>query len=112
MLQRHLVFIGLLIAWFCLMLSSCAYRPDVEQGNLLTDYDIQSIHQGMTENEVRSLLGDPVLIDVYKDDRLVYVYTFQHNHHAVQEKRLIVDFQNGRVTQHEWDDHPPAWGMS
>jgi len=80
--------------------SSCVYRPTVQQGNILTEKETRSIHVGMTRNEVISRLGQPVLKNIYYNDRLYYVYTVQPNRKSMKKRQLDIWFKSGRVTHY------------
>ena len=41
----------------CLIISSCVYRPDLQQGNLLKIENIDRIEVGMTKSQIRYLFG-------------------------------------------------------
>ncbi len=87
-------------------LSACAYRPPVQQGNLLSQEDLHAIHRGMSSYDVIHALGNPVLSNVYLDGRMVYIYTLQHNGHRMQKRQLIVTFRSGRVTNYTVQSSP------
>ena len=98
----------LLLLAFSVVISmtSCVYRPDTQQGNVITDADVRAIHQGMTADQIRFKLGDPILTNIFADNRMVYVYTFQHNHQKIQFKRLIIFLSNDRVTDYWFESQP------
>lgn len=100
MLKRTRI-LTLILAISLLSLTSCAYRPPVQQGNFLTNANIQSIHQGMTKSQVLGILGKPVLINLYKNGRLVYVYTLEPTRRSRQMRKLLIYFRSGRVTNYE-----------
>ncbi len=89
-------------------LTACVYHPDVQQGNVLTQKDLNALHDGMSAYEVQSLFGDPVLINIFKDNRIVYVYTFQKGHRPMTEKRLLVYLRNNRVVNYWTDSNAPT----
>ena len=103
--MRRIIIIGL-FTLVSLSLSACIYRPDVQQGNVITDIDLKGLHVGMTKDEVRSLFGDPLLVDLYDYNRMIYVYTFKHAHGKMQETRLIIYLRSDRVSRF-WTDHLP-----
>ena len=43
--------------------AGCVYRPDIQQGNLLSVEDIDQVTVGMTRSQVRYLLGTPMVSD-------------------------------------------------
>lgn len=91
--------IALIITLFSIGLASCkSYRYDVQQGNIITPGMVGSIHKGMTVLQVEKTLGTPILTNLYKDNRLVYLYTMQPGHGHYQQRKLVIYFRNGRVT--------------
>lgn len=103
--MRRIIIIGLLVL-ISFGLSACIYRPDIQQGNVITDIDLKGLHIGMSKDEVRSLFGDPLLVDLYDSRRIIYVYTFKHRRQQMQETRLIIYLRSDRVSNF-WTDHLP-----
>lgn len=81
-----------------LVLSGCVYKIDIQQGNIITDQDVQNIHPGMTVAAVKKMLGTPLTHNLYKTNQLYYVYTMKRGRHPRHERQLIVYFTNGRVS--------------
>ena len=78
--------------------SACVYELDVQQGNKLEPKDIESVEVGMTRNQVRFLLGTPVVNDVFHEDRWDYIYYFRAGRSKKPERRwLIVWFDENIV---------------
>lgn len=80
-------------------LSSCSFirKQTIEQGNIITPQMQSQLHTGMTEAQVRDVMGNPVLINIFTPNTIVYVYTYQKGHQAISEKRIICTFQRGRL---------------
>ena len=96
MLQRLIFATSLIIT-----LSGCIkpYQPPVQQGNILTTKSVNSIHTGMTSQEVSQILGKPVLTNLYRNNLSTYVYTYQpKNSNQLFKQQLIISFNNNRVT--------------
>ena len=92
----------------CIIITSCVYRPDLQQGNLLKIENIDRIELGMTKSQIRYLLGGPVMGNPYESDRWDYIYLYQNRMNAEpsaddQRYWLIVNFEDGKVTQIEKD---------
>ncbi|MDX5151652.1 MAG: outer membrane protein assembly factor BamE [Acidiferrobacterales bacterium] len=89
------------IALLALLLQSCIlYVPDVEQGNILTKEMIDKIKIGQSEQQVRFLLGSPLVQDAFHSDRWDYVYTLKKGRSKkVDQKRLTIIFNNGVVAK-------------
>ena len=72
---------GLLALW----LGGCAveryfleYRINVQQGNLVEQKQIVQLRPGMTRDQVRFVLGTPLLQDPFHAERWDYVYRFEN----------------------------------
>ena len=83
------------------LLSSCSYfsvhKTDVVQGNIITERDVSRLSRGMSPEEVKAIMGNPVLINFFTRDRMNYVYTFQTGIEQMQLKRLILEFNQRRL---------------
>jgi len=49
-----------------LLASGCVYQAALSQGNLLKQEDIDQVEVGMTRNQVRFLLGTPMIESTFK----------------------------------------------
>jgi len=100
----------------CVWLSACSYVPrvvteyriDVQQGNVLTQEMVAQLKPGQTRDQVRFILGTPMLTDVFHGQRWDYVYRFQNGRtNAVEARRLSVLFdQDGRLERVAGDVGP------
>lgn len=104
--MRRYNFIKLIV--LCFIVSSCVYRPDLQQGNLLKIENIDRIEVGMTKSQIRYLLGGPVIGNPYQTDRWDYIYLYQERMSSdplADDQRywLVVYFENERVVKIEKD---------
>ena len=51
--------------------SGCVYRANIAQGNFLEESDLEQLEIGMTRNQVRFLIGTPMVDDPFQGLRLV-----------------------------------------
>jgi len=85
-----------------------AYRPDVQQGNVVTKEMVDQLATGMTRDQVRFLLGTPALVSIFRQERWDYVYLLKRGSEAeVQSRRLTVHFKDDRLERFESDPMPP-----
>ncbi|MEY3953396.1 MAG: outer membrane protein assembly factor BamE precursor [Pseudomonadota bacterium] len=82
------------------------YRPDVLQGNVITREQMQLIREGLSREQVRAILGTPLLQSVFHAQRWDYVFAFQRSGQPVQQRRLTLIFENDRLVSYEGDDMP------
>jgi outer membrane protein assembly factor BamE len=84
------------------------YRPDVQQGNVVTKEMVDQLAAGMTRDQVRFLMGTPALVSVFHQDRWDYVYLLKRGKGSEeQSRRLTVYFRENRVERFESDTMPP-----
>jgi outer membrane protein assembly factor BamE len=88
-------------------LGGCVYRPDIQQGNLLTMEDIRKVEVGMSRSQVRFLLGTPMVSDPFAPHRWDYVYRMQYGRDkAVITAHFVVWFEGDKVVKVETLDNP------
>jgi len=80
------------------------YRMEIQQGNYVTQEMVSKLQAGMTRDQVRFVLGTPLLVDIFHDNRWDYVYRRQRSgSREVEERRLSVFFDNDRLVRIEGD---------
>lgn len=69
--------------------TACVYRANISQGNLIKQEDLDQVEVGMTMNQVRFLLGTPMIDDPFHADRWDYVYYLKLGHKDAGFKRWV-----------------------
>lgn len=82
------------------------YKPEVQQGNVITHDMVDQIHAGMTRDQVRFMLGTPMLRDVFHEDRWDYPYILTRGTGQMQTRKLVIFFAEGHVSKFESDPMP------
>ena len=75
------------------------YRIDVRQGNYVTPEMAAQLKPGQTKDQVRFILGTPLLTDIFHADRWDYAYSFTPGHGQPQQRRLAVFFADGKLVR-------------
>jgi len=76
------------------------FKIDVRQGNYVTQDMVAKLRPGQTKEQVRFILGSPLLVDVFHTDRWDYVYYMKHGSNGLVEQRnLTVFFQDGLLVR-------------
>lgn len=83
------------------------YRIDVQQGNALDQEAVDKLKVGMTSAQVRFLLGTPLLIDPFRNNRWDYVYNFRKAGKLTEKKRLALFFENEVLARIEAEGFAP-----
>jgi outer membrane protein assembly factor BamE len=80
------------------------HTMEIQQGNYLTQEMVSKLQPGMTRDQVRFVLGTPLLVDIFHDNRWDYVYRRRRaDSREVEERRLSVFFDNDRLVRIEGD---------
>jgi len=80
--------------------SGCVYRANISQGNLIKQEDMDQVEVGMTRNQVRFLLGTPLIDDPFHQARWDYVYFIRVGRDPATFKRWVtVVFENDIVVE-------------
>jgi outer membrane protein assembly factor BamE len=82
------------------------YRPDVHQGNIITKEMVEQLRQGMTREQVRFMLGTPLLTSEFHKDRWDYAYYLNPRKGEVQNRRLTVLFKDNKLDSFRSDEMP------
>jgi outer membrane protein assembly factor BamE len=69
--------------------SGCVYRANISQGNIVEEEDLDQVEIGMTRNQVRFLLGTPMVDDPFHQNRWDYVYYIKIGRKDATAKRWV-----------------------
>ena len=82
------------------------YRPDVHQGNIITKEMVDQLRQGMSRDQVRFMLGTPLLTSDFHKDRWDFPYYLNPLKGQVQIRRLTIFFVDNKVERFVSDEMP------
>jgi outer membrane protein assembly factor BamE len=86
--------------------TSLIYRPEVQQGNVLSQEQVDALKPGMTKRQVRFLLGTPMLTDVFHANRWDYTFTFGIGSQPTEIRHVAVHFEDDRLVRITGDMRP------
>jgi outer membrane protein assembly factor BamE len=93
-----------------LLLAGCGwlapYRIDIQQGNYVSQEMVDQLKRGMTKNQVRFVLGTPLVTDIFHAERWDYVYQLDRPGQPRVQRRLAVFFADGKLDRLEGDIAP------
>lgn len=107
-----------LILSACTLLAACSstseigarlispFRADVVQGNFLSSEQVAMLRPGMSRNEVRNVLGTPLVTSVFHNDRWDYVFKLKRQGTPDQSFRYTVFFKGEALERFEGDTMP------
>lgn len=77
-------------------LSGCGiYRHEVLQGNFISKEQVQALQAGMPREQVRQILGTPLITDMFRANRWDYVFTMRHRKGVEPQKYTVTVFFEG-----------------
>ena len=86
-----------------------AHRMEIQQGNYVTQEMIAKLQPGMTRDQVRFVLGTPLVADAFHEDRWDYMFRRQRaNSKEIEQRRIVIFFDDGRLSRIEGDVTPAA----
>lgn len=79
------------------------YKIYVQQGNFLEKDMIEQLEVGMTPEQVRYVMGNPLVQDTFHPERWDYYYSMKRGDNMLREKRFSVYFENDKLARWEGD---------
>jgi len=84
------------------------YRMEIQQGNYISQEVVSQLKLGMSKEQVRFILGTPLVTDIFHADRWDYVYFRDVRGRAREERRIAVVFEDGKLARVLGDVVPAA----
>ena len=95
-MRQYLIFVIVL----CLALGGCAvFRLPTVQGNVIDQKQVDQLEIGMTPEQVRFLLGSPLLQDSFDSNHWDYVYYYRSPRGKVTQRNLNLYFESERLAR-------------
>ena len=85
----------------CSFLPHILYKIDVQQGNVVSDEMLETLTLGMTKSQVLFVMGSPLIVDAFRDNRWDYVYLMREKGDLSEHKRLTLFFENDTLVNIE-----------
>lgn len=103
-----LLIIGAISSVLSLFATGCAYRADLDQGNYVEQTAVNQLRQGMTSDQVRFILGTPMLTDPFDNTRWYYVNFKREGWGKPKVQNLIARFEGRTLVDIAGDYQKPA----
>ena len=99
-MQKLLIIISVIAS---LLLTGCSnyhlvHKIDIQQGNVITQDEVNLLEPGMTRRQVRFIMGSPMIADVFHQDRWDYVYLLQPGYSEPSKERITLFFADDLLT--------------
>tara|TARA_Y100000768_G_scaffold347811_1_gene296326 strand:- start:2422 stop:2754 length:333 start_codon:yes stop_codon:yes gene_type:complete len=100
--------IGLLV--FVLLLSSCSipkiFQVVVSQGNLVDQEMLDKLEVGMTESQVKFVMGTPLISDTFYPQRWDYFTSVTQGDKTYTNQKITLFFENNKLLRWEGKIEP------
>ena len=82
------------------------YRPDIQQGNFVSEEMLTQLKVGMTRDQVRFIFGTALLTDPFHGNRWDYAFRMAKGNGEITTSRVIVFFEDDKVARWEGGNLP------
>lgn len=89
-----------------LMIGACStshfpwvYRIDLEQGNIVDPDDLTQLTVGMSQRQVKYLLGSPMIQDTFNQDRWDYFHSYETGKGVVTRELVTLYFEGDNLAK-------------
>ena len=93
-----------------LLIFSCSlprvYEVVVSQGNLIDEDMMEKLEVGMTESQVKYVLGSPLIADTFTPNRWDYYTSVTQGNKKFTEKKITLYFEDKKLVS--WKEEEPA----
>tara|TARA_B100000953_G_scaffold128050_1_gene105568 strand:+ start:6551 stop:7015 length:465 start_codon:yes stop_codon:yes gene_type:complete len=99
----------ILISFFLCLICGCSrsydggfnapllHKIDIQQGNIIDQKMLNKLKPGMNKKQVKFIMGTPVLIDPFHNERWEYIYSFQEGGKVREQRHITLHFENDKL---------------
>jgi len=69
---------------------------------------VDKLKSGQTKQQVRLILGTPLLVSVFRDNRWDYIYEFKRQGQRLERREFAVFFVDDKLARWEGDEMPAS----
>ena len=73
------------------------HKIDIQQGNVVDQEMLDQLKPGMDKKQVKFIMGTPVLIDPFHNERWEYIYSFQEGGAVREQRHITLHFENDKL---------------
>ena len=88
--------------------SLSVYKLDINQGNYVTQDQVDKLRVGQTRTEVRAVMGTPLVNDPFHANRWDYMYEFNRQGVTLEHRQFVLFFVDDRLDRWIGDQLPPS----
>ena len=73
------------------------HKIDIQQGNVVDQEMLDQLKPRMNKKQVKFIMGTPVLIDPFHNERWEYIYSFQEGGTVREQRHITLHFENDKL---------------
>ena len=73
------------------------HKIDIQQGNVVDQEMLDQLKPGMDKKQVKFIMGTPVLIDPFHNERWEYIYSFREGGTVREQRHITLHFENDKL---------------
>lgn len=109
-MQKNLIIIYMVLSWPLISCTSLLPEPhkiDIQQGNQVKQKSLDKLKLGMNGDQIKFLLGTPLLTDGFNNDRWDYIYYLKTGKGELKKSRIVLLFDKGQLKNIDQDHYQP-----
>jgi len=75
------------------------YKIEIQQGNFVSQEMMSQLKTGMSKDQVRQIMGTPLLVDLFHNERWDYIYSRATSDGRREQRKLAVFFEDGKLAR-------------
>ncbi|MBL1142726.1 MAG: outer membrane protein assembly factor BamE [Proteobacteria bacterium] len=76
------------------------YKIDIQQGNVIEQDMLNKLRPGMDKNQVKFIMGTPVIVDPFHNERWEYIFSFQEGGGVREQRHITIHFDDNEKLSH------------
>ena len=73
------------------------HKIDIQQGNVIDQEMLNKLQPGMDKKQVKFIMGTPVLVDPFHNERWEYIYSFQEGGKVREQRHITLHFEGDKL---------------
>jgi outer membrane protein assembly factor BamE len=80
------------------------YKIEIQQGNFVSQEMVSQLKSGMSKEQVRQIMGTPLLVDIFHAERWDYFYSRQTTEGKREKRKVVIFFEDGKLARIDGDE--------
>ena len=99
-----------IVAGGCSAIPSVIHKIDIQQGNVVVPETVAKLKKGMSRNDVKQLMGMPLLTDVFHNNRWDYYFSNEKRGKLQERTKISLYFEDEKLVAVTGDVAPGTAG--